>query len=494
MKISILDVDRLIEVNKLEEVTSQHLFSNKMMYDPQGILSTDIFGISKNDRRTTFAYISLKKKFIHPHIYTKVLKPMFKNIVYIVAGQKRYVIENGWFKEDKDNGWTGLVSLYDHWNEIDWSQKRSENKINKELLTILTRDQIFLDKIIIVPPAYRDVMLAGTVDASDHVSELNEMYQKLIRAVSMIQEGGLFARTQYGAQLKIQNLLCDISKFFSDQISKKTGLIRKYLMGKSVDYGTRVVISAPTYNFDRFGDNMIDVEHTAIPIEICCSTFYPFIEAWLKNFFTKEIVNDPNMFTFYDIENKREFTGVIKDVDIQFSEKNIRKVINDYCLNPDNRFKMITLEVIAPGATPKENKTLKANLVLKGNVLLPNNIRQVLNRGMTITDLLYLACVDVCEKRHVMVSRYPVGTDKGIYFSKIRVQSTPNHIRLTFNGKDYPYYPDINLKTPIDQVGVQFIDTLVPSNSHLDGMGADYISMSWSARIAIFYKNNLVNA
>ena len=90
---------------------------------------------------------------------------------------------------------------------------------------------------------------------------------------------------------------------------------------------------------------------------------------------------------------------------------------------------------------------------------------------MTITDILYLACVDVCEKRHCMISRYPVRTDKEMVFTRIRVQSTREHIKVIFNGREYPYYPKIDLDTKPDMVGVQFVDTLVFSNSFLEGMG-----------------------
>ena len=90
MKVDLLDIERLIAVNKLQEVTSPRLFSNKMMYDPNGILSTDIFGISKGDRRGIFAYIDLKRPFIHPHIYGNILRGMFGEIKYIVSGQKKY--------------------------------------------------------------------------------------------------------------------------------------------------------------------------------------------------------------------------------------------------------------------------------------------------------------------------------------------------------------------------------------------------------------------
>lgn len=471
MKIDLLDIDRLIAVNKLQEVTSPRLFSNKMMYDPQGILSSEIFGISKNDRRNTFAYIDLKRHFIHPHIYSKVLKLMFKGIIFMVSGQRRYTIRNGWPVED-ENGWTGMQSLYDHWDEIDWSKSPSANHTSKNLMMKLTRDQVFINKQLVCPPAYRDVMIAGTVDSSDHVNELNDLYVRLIRSVALLSEGGLFARTQYATQMKVQDTLVEIMEYFKKQISRKQGLIRKNLLGKSVDFGARVVISAPTYNHERLEDSIVDVEHTALPISQACSTFYPFIEAWVKNFFTREIINDPNLISFYDHQAGHEVTATLKDVEIQFSEKNIKKMINDYCLNPDNRFKVINVDVEVP--TANGTVVRKAAMILKGKIILNNNTTKVLNRAMTVTDLLYLATVDVCEKRHLMVSRYPVGTDKGIFFSGIRIQSTTSHVKVVFNGREYPFYPDINFDIDPDKVGVQFIDSLVMSNAHLDGMGADY--------------------
>lgn len=439
------------------------------MYDPDGILSNEIFGISKGDRRNTFAYIRLRRHFIHPHVYQKVLKQgVFTGIPFLVSGQRRYSVKNGMLVEDPD-GWTGLEDLYKHWDEIDWRKSKSSNSTNKKLVSELKRDQVFIDKILVIPPAYRDVMLAGAMDASDHVNELNDLYVKLLRSVALLSEGGLFARTQYATQMKIQQTLVEIVDYFKNQISRKHGLIRKNLLGKSVDYGVRSVISAPTYSHDRFEDNMVDLEHSAVPIAECCASFYPFIEAWLKNFFTREVINDPNLITYYDRETKREFTATLKDPEIQFSDKNIRKMINDYELNPDNRFKIIGVAVSIPGQ--KGERVVNAVMMLKGKVIAENNVQKVLKRPMTITDILYLACADVCEKRHVMVSRYPVGTDKGIYFARIRVQSTAKHIKIVFNGKEYPYYPDIDLSTKKDKVGVQFIDTLVMSNSHLDGMG-----------------------
>ena len=214
---------------------------------------------------------------------------------------------------------------------------------------------------------------------------------------------------------------------------------------------------------------MVDLEHSALPISLCCSNFYPLIEAWLRNFFQREIINDPNMLSFYDSELQREITAPLKDPDIQFSDANIKKMINSYCMNPSSRFTPISIRVDWPTADGVKERS--AIIKLKGIKLLPNNVRQTFDRPMTLTDVLYMACVDVCEKRHLMISRYPVGTDKGIFFCKIRVQSTNSHCNVILDGKEYKFYPDIDLSTDPHKVEIQFTDTLVMSNSHLDGMG-----------------------
>ena len=59
MKIDILDVDNIVQVNALEPVSSPKIFSQGKNFNPDGIFSNEIFGISKGDRRNQFAYIDL---------------------------------------------------------------------------------------------------------------------------------------------------------------------------------------------------------------------------------------------------------------------------------------------------------------------------------------------------------------------------------------------------------------------------------------------------
>ena len=472
MKIDLLDIEKLISVkeNNMQEITSSKI-AGPLMFDPDGIFSERIFGTRRDEKKGIYAYIDLKRPFLHPHIYGNVLKRMFRSIDKLILGDERFSIKDGVLSPDED-GWTGLAELYKHWDEINWEKSKSTMERAILLLSKVDKYKAFITKMIVCPPAYRDVTLAGVIDKSDYIPDINPKYVSLIGLCNnLLSDGGLFNR-QYKTEFKIQSKLLEISDYFQEMITGKFGFIKRHLVGKNVDFGSRSVISAFNYNNETISDNMVGIEYTAVPISQCCATFKPFIVAWLKNLFTREIINNPNFFLFYDTKREKEVLATLVEPEVQFSEREINKIIKDYCLNPDNRFRPLTVKAVVHG--PKADKEIELTLLLQGKAILPNNAESVLKRVLTYTDLLYLACVDVCEKRHVMVTRYPVGTDKGLFFSKIRVQSTKSHIKLVFNGKEYPYYPNIDFKIPTDHVGVQFVDSLVFSNCYCPGLGADF--------------------
>ena len=69
LRVSLIDPDRLVEVNDLKEVTNPVFFIRNSIPTPDGLLSNDIFGITKYDRANTFAYIDLHETFLNPLIY-----------------------------------------------------------------------------------------------------------------------------------------------------------------------------------------------------------------------------------------------------------------------------------------------------------------------------------------------------------------------------------------------------------------------------------------
>ena len=64
LKISLLDVDDFIKKNDFPEVTNPVTFDANKNPTNDGLLSNILFGITKESRANTFAYIDLKRKFI----------------------------------------------------------------------------------------------------------------------------------------------------------------------------------------------------------------------------------------------------------------------------------------------------------------------------------------------------------------------------------------------------------------------------------------------
>jgi hypothetical protein len=72
------------------------------------------------------------------------------------------------------------------------------------------------------------------------------------------------------------------------------------------------------------------------------------------------------------------------------------------------------------------------------------------------------------------LTRYPIGSYKGTFFTKVHILSTNNTRDITFQGERMEYYPDVDPDAPHNIVAISFADTVTPSNSRLAAIGGDY--------------------
>ena len=66
LKFELLDPAKLIKYNNLQEVSNPIFFIRDNIPTPDGLLSNEIFGITKESREGIWAYIDLKDWFIDP--------------------------------------------------------------------------------------------------------------------------------------------------------------------------------------------------------------------------------------------------------------------------------------------------------------------------------------------------------------------------------------------------------------------------------------------
>lgn len=466
MKIDLFDIDEFVEINNLKEITSPVLFERGGIPNPNGLISNEMFGVSIKSRRETFAYIDLVKHFFHPHIY-KILRRVFRNIDKIINGETYYSIDKQGHLVKDPSGYTGMDFLYDNWEKIKWDGNGGMSSERTNLISKTKKNEIFMSKQIVIPAFYRDIKSSSGGDGGKTI-EINNHYTRLIRMCALIRDQDMFDFSFHSTIYNIQKTIVDIYDYFKDKLDKKSGLLRKYLLGKNVDYCVRTVISAPTFKENDPKHNMIDFRHAGVPISQVCVLCYPFIIAWLRNFFERELMENRLLKYPVSLNNKELDSDVIevKNPESYYNDEFITKHVDRFVKDPSSRYDKIPVPLT-------NGKT--GYLVFQGRNVHENAEKSGLsNRNMTWTDLLFIACNEVSKNKHVMVTRYPILNNFGIFLSRVRVLSTLETTPMNINGTIYDWYPVIDPNMSKHDVANNFIDTTIFSNSYLKGLDGDY--------------------
>lgn len=467
MKIDLFDTAEFIELNHLQEITSPVIFQRGDVPHPNGLVSNEIFGITTKSRKETFAYIDLHGYFLNPHIY-KSIKRSFSYINQLIDGSANFSLDKDGYLVKDENGDTGLEFLYNNWEKIKWKYSDKDGIRNErlDLITKTPKNIIFTKYVIVIPAFYRDVTISSS---GGETSDLNKMYAKIIRLAKTINDQYLFGLQFDLTNSAIQNTMVDIYDYFKHKIEKKQGLIRKYLMGRNVDYCTRTVITAPTFHANKADQMMINFRYAGIPISQICSLCFPFVMQWLNKFFERELFDNKYSKILYDpTTDTSAGTVELDSPETVFTEKYLKKMVDTYIKDPESRFNKIEVPT-------KSNK--KLYLTFTGMRIDPTNTSEISGtafRPMTWTDILYMACYDVTKDKHCLVTRYPLLDEFGIFICKIRVLSTTDTVPMSFNNKLYKYYPNIDFSIPHERMATKFIDSVQFSNSYLPGLDGDY--------------------
>lgn len=469
MKIEIFDTGLFIDLNNLKEVSSPVLFQRGDTPDPKGLISNEIFGINVRSRKETFAYIKLNGHFIHPHVY-KAFKRLWRNIERVINGAEFYSIDSDGSLIKDENGETGINFIYNNWDRINWERSLDASSIRNERIDLLTKskkNEVFTDYQIVIPAFYRDIMQSKK--GGGETDKLNPLYSNLIRMASMLKESDMFDFALYSTVYNMQNLMVDIYDYFKDRLDGKNGLIRKFLLGKNVDYCTRTVITSPSFHASRPKDMQISMRYAGVPLPQALSLCYPYVVQWLRTFFENNFNDNKTGIPVFDKKTQKVIDNVpIKNPESYFNDKYIKTMVDRYIKDPEYRFEPIEL--------PTEGNE-KYYLYFTGKGLTPNNsaeLSTISTRYMTVTDLLYVCACDIVKDKHVLVTRYPISDSYGVFIARITIISTLKTEVVKINETIYKDYPHVEIDCPDEKIATRFIDSMQFSNSYLAGLSGDY--------------------
>ena len=474
----LLDIEDFIKKNDVKEISNPIFFNQNKLPTSDGLLSNEIFGITKEERANRFGYIDLHGTFLHPLVY-KVWSALDKNIKSIVHGIDNFVIDsNGQFKQDP-NGKTGIKFLKDNINKIKIRSTDSTKRDRVIEFLNISKPLMFITKYPVIPAFYRDVNTEG---GKVGVGDINKYYNSIIiasKALAEAQDYGLsISNSQAG---RMQEMLLQVYNYFGAGnpdakgsgvgMPSKFGIIRRANLSKTTDYSSRLVITSPELKVEKLDDIEADMDYSVVPLASLSINFLPYMIFWLRGFFENEFSTR----TTYTVHMK---DGKVKEIPIQdyqiaFSDERIKDEINRFAHGYSNRF--------IPVKVPTLDKKLNVYMHFKGRASTsPDDTEQgeIINRRLTWCDLLFMAASEVTADKHILITRYPIDSFYNQFPTKVKVQSTietePMTVVSAGMKKFYKKYPKIREEDIEKDTSNKFIDSLNMCNGYLDSIGGDY--------------------
>lgn len=492
MNIELLVVEKFVNMNQLQPVTNSISFRKGMTPTSDGLFSAEIFGVNSTSRKQTYAYIDLRKHYLNPKVFI-TLKAVDRRFAECIYGNEYYKIVDGELVKD-EGGQTGIDFIYNNWNKFKF--KKNESNIRSTRVDVLmnnTRSQLFISKIPVMPAFYRDVNTQGKTNGKVKVHEINDLYNNVIRNVEMVDTASNFDFMVHSLEGKVQDTIVDIYNLLKEKVEGKNGLMRKFVMGSSVDYSTRTTMTATAYHTNTYTEQPIRMNYTGVPLAYCISMFTPFIVHWLTRWFKIQLESNYRSFPYVHKNGKtvEKVYLTLEDPEIAFNSEYIEKRLERWIETPSSRFDVVRVKVkkrdqekygIKEGEEPVLSFTgyrgtlttmERENIVQKKESDDDANNRVQINRPLTWTDLLYLAATDVTSDKHVQVTRYPLLDYLGVYFARIHVLSTRDTMPMVVNNTLYPYYPVIDLRVH-GNLDALFIDSLKQTPLYLKGLDGDH--------------------
>lgn len=456
MLLDVMNIGRSVDIEKYKPVSSAYVLSGDGLPEQDGLLSYEIFGrVGSKERSTKFGYVDLKRKFIHPFVYNMMCQ-MLRATPDIVRGRLYATLDPKdnsvkVLKEGDMNGETGIDFFIDNWDKINWNKIDSASRDKKtSIMDSMKPDEIFIDKWLVIPAMYRDVNLHNKDSGRIEYDELNKMYIKLL---STTNAESLTFTSAYNTQATVQETITTIHDFLIDKIGGKNGVVHANIMGKAVDFAAVNVISAPRFVAEDYKSQQVPYNYIGLPLHVVCAIFYPFI---VKN------IED----RFFDMQNAQEFRigNKVVEPDEEFTK----------LFGPDGIKKLVS-EFI----NDKTRSIRTRPFVISSKLQSGKDFYQDLGRPYTITDFLLSVAQDVVMNRYVLSTRFPLTGSESQIINKVKILTTETTVPLKLESRsfigdgkpeEFPLFP-VDSKGNIIDSKIKWIDTTIPNNSVLAGMG-----------------------
>lgn len=439
------NIEEDIKVNGLKEVSSSVIYRSQNVFNSTGLFSEEIFGSTPNERWYRCGYIKLPIRVFNPMVAKTIIARSGGILRKVAYGICRADLINGVLTESAQGKYSGMVDLYNIWNDIDIKKTlNTRNGDNIDILTKCPRDLIWINKLLVLPPNFRPI---GMKNGRAVKSEINSLYMKILGYKSITSR---VTTTAAQVHNKLQDSIVDLYTYIQKYLGTKNGFLQKNLLAKTAVWTARNVISAPTYSDD---EPEIGIFDTGYPLHTLCTLFNPILKYHIKQFLSPNNIKEIH-------SNPEEVNGAV--LANMYDDRAISDMLDVYRENYGARFRILYLD-------PEQQKPIMITM-------FDNKKQESIVRPLTLTDVIYIAAKHgiVDAKRHTYTVRYPIGNYLGAFFTRVVILSTIKTMNITFMNENFKYYPVVVPDMDHHKVATMFKDTLTPSNSNLKKWNGDY--------------------
>lgn len=445
--------------------------------NPNGLYSTEIFKrVGTPERDDTPSYIDIKIPIFNPTYFNDMVS--LKSLYADIIKGKGYAVwddtQKDFIKSNVIEGDTGFSFFMSHFGELE--PKETDSYKRKKKIAVFRRDKgiALTDKVLVIPAGIRDIdfMPNGTVSEQ----EVNDYYRKLIfRSAALTrdkieEDDPIYDNIRWG----LQEAFNTVDGHLLDLFKGKTGFMQRKVIRRSVFGGTRNVITARKVSVDDSrNDKVLDPNSVIIGMYQSLMAYAPINVYSLTNGFLSGVFSEG--IDMAKLINRKTMKSEYTQVDIGVVEKwtsydGLVKLFNGYS-NPNLRNKPVIIDGKAVSLTYDDGKRV---MLLNDIDELPPGFDPKHVHLTTYTELFYMECSPLIERKLFQVTRYPIEGLGSCFPARPIIKPANDHVgfreRFDSSGEkigEYTFFPEYQEKP-------SWFDGMSISNVKIAGAGADF--------------------
>jgi len=464
-------------IKTLKEVKTIDVFApSSTEFHPEGLFSTEIFGkVGSQERMERFAYIDLGLPIVHPLIYNNLvtLKSLYKDIIEGKTYAKFDPKLKDFVEAPITEGETGFNFFFKYYDSLQPPKTESEERKNKiALIKKYMLSDIKTDKWLVLPAGLRDYIMD---EKRKHLeNEINNYYRNIIKISKTAQKLSQAHVSKddpiiNAITIKLMKSVIELYEYILNILEGKTGFIQGKWAKRALTHGTRNVLTAlpiqtndvdkPNLSFNETLIGLFQFVKGTVPL-----TIYHLKAKFLNYVFTESstealLIDKKFKLQQVPITDKTRKDWLTNEGLEEITNKLIQDEIKNSPVVLDNKYYLF---LVADTGDKIE--------VYRSIDETPEELRDKL-RPITYGELFYLTVYDIAPTLKATVTRYPIDTDRSIYFTNLKLKTTIKTRTVKYKPFGAIEYKEVD-EYPI--LGSKWFNSMSVHYTRLDPLGADY--------------------